>query len=82
MLIETLKTLFERDLRKLKAEIELYNSENAIWHIERNIPNSAGNLALHLVGNLNGLLGRRLDIPAMSDKENWSFPYVEFLKRN
>ncbi len=60
MLIETLKTLFERDLRKLKAEIELYNSENAIWHIERNIPNSAGNLALHLVGNLNGFIGETL----------------------
>jgi hypothetical protein len=60
MLIATLKTLFERDLRKLKAEIELYNSEDALWCIERNIPNSAGNLALHLVGNLNGFIGATL----------------------
>ncbi len=60
MLIETLKTLFERDLTKLRAEIELYNSENAIWQIERNIPNSAGNLALHLVGNLNSFIGEML----------------------
>lgn len=60
MLIATLKTLFERDLRKLKAEIELYNSEDAIWRIEKSIPNSAGNLTLHLVGNLNGFIGAAL----------------------
>lgn len=60
MLIETLKTLFERDLRKLRLEIEQYQSEDAIWRIEKNIPNTAGNLALHLVGNLNGFIGATL----------------------
>lgn len=60
MLIETLKTLFERDLRKLRVEIELYKSEDAIWHTEKSIPNSAGNLTLHLVGNLNGFIGATL----------------------
>lgn len=60
MLIETLKTLFERDLRKLKTEIELYHSEEAIWRIEKSIPNAAGNLCLHLVGNLNGFIGATL----------------------
>ncbi len=60
MLIETLKTLFERDLRKLRSEIELYNSEDAIWQVEKSIPNSAGNLCLHLVGNLNGFIGATL----------------------
>ena len=60
MLIQTLKTLFERDLRKLRSEIEQYKSEDAIWRIEKSIPNTAGNLTLHLVGNLNGFIGAAL----------------------
>ncbi len=51
MLIQTLKTLFSRDLEKLKQEISLYENENKIWIIEKDIANSAGNLCLHLVGN-------------------------------
>ena len=57
MLAETLKTLFNRDLDKLKGEIELYQNEKAIWLIEKGIANSAGNLCLHLVGNLNTYIG-------------------------
>ncbi|MFV8326497.1 DUF1572 family protein [Flavobacterium sp. ZS1P14] len=57
MLIETLKSLFNRDLNRLKAEIELYQNESQIWHIEKGIANSAGNLCLHLVGNLNTYIG-------------------------
>ncbi len=57
MLIETLKKLFNRDLNKLKSEIELYKDEKKIWYIEKGIANSAGNLCLHLVGNLNHFIG-------------------------
>jgi hypothetical protein len=57
MLIQTLQSLFTKDLNKLKTEIELYQNEKAIWTIEKNIANSAGNLCLHLVGNLNTFIG-------------------------
>ncbi|WP_035671960.1 DinB family protein [Flavobacterium sp. 83] len=57
MLIETLKSLFDRDLNKLKLEIELYQYENEIWHIQKGITNSAGNLCLHIIGNLNTYIG-------------------------
>jgi len=57
MIIETLKTLFGRDLEKLKLEIELYNSEEKLWYTEGAITNSAGNLCLHLIGNLNHFIG-------------------------
>lgn len=60
MLIETLKSLFNRDLNKLKAEIELYENENQIWLIDKNISNSAGNLCLHLIGNINTYIGAEL----------------------
>ncbi len=57
MLIESLKTLFNRDLNQLKTEIESYQNESDIWKIQKGIANSAGNLCLHLVGNLNTYIG-------------------------
>ncbi|MDP3148746.1 MAG: DUF1572 family protein [Ignavibacteria bacterium] len=60
MLIETLITLFNRDLNRLKSEIELYKNEKNIWLIEKNIANSAGNICLHLIGNLNWFIGAGL----------------------
>ncbi len=60
MLIETLKSLFQRDLNRLKEEISLYKKEENIWHIEKNIANSAGNLCLHLIGNLQTYIGAEI----------------------
>lgn len=60
MLIETLQALFKRDLNKLKTEIGLYQNEKNLWHIEKGITNSAGNLCLHLVGNLNTFIGAEI----------------------
>jgi hypothetical protein len=57
MLLDTLKILFTRDLEKLKKEISLYENEQKIWYTEKTIANSAGNLCLHLVGNLNAYIG-------------------------
>ncbi|MCI1187678.1 DinB family protein [Hymenobacter sp. DH14] len=52
MLLDTLRQLFARDLSRLHQEIEAYHDETQIWHIDKEIANSAGNLCLHLVGNL------------------------------
>lgn len=60
MLIQTLQTLFRRDLEKLKLEIESFQNEANIWKVDKNILNSAGNLCLHLVGNLNMFIGNQL----------------------
>jgi len=60
MLISSLKTLFRRDLERLKTEIELYKNEDKIWVADKNITNPAGNLCLHLVGNLNTYIGATL----------------------
>jgi hypothetical protein len=57
MITDTLKTLFRRDLNRLKTEIELYKNETSIWLVEKTIANSAGNLCLHLMGNLNAYIG-------------------------
>ncbi|MBL7862241.1 MAG: DUF1572 family protein [Cyclobacteriaceae bacterium] len=57
MVPHVLTTLITRDLQKLKSELELYQQESSIWKVEKNIANSAGNLCLHLVGNLNAYVG-------------------------
>lgn len=60
MIIETLKSLFTRDLNRLRNEIELYKNEENLWQVEGDIANSAGNLCLHLVGNLNTYIGKEI----------------------
>lgn len=57
MLSQTLIKLFNRDLTKLQEEVKLYNSETQLWQTTAGISNSAGNLALHIVGNLNHFIG-------------------------
>lgn len=60
MITQILIALFERDLNKLKTELLAYKSEEAIWKTEAAISNSAGNLALHLIGNLNAFVGAEI----------------------
>jgi uncharacterized damage-inducible protein DinB len=60
MLTQVLKTIFNRDLLKLKQEIASYKHEPNLWKIEKDIANPAGNLCLHLVGNLNTYIGATL----------------------
>ncbi|WP_299259978.1 DUF1572 family protein [uncultured Aquimarina sp.] len=56
-IIAVLKTIFDRDLKKLKAEVNAYSKEEILWVETKEISNSAGNLCLHLVGNLNTYIG-------------------------
>jgi uncharacterized damage-inducible protein DinB len=52
--------LLQRDLEKLKQELLQYRDETLIWKTVAGISNSAGNLCLHLVGNLNTYIGAEL----------------------
>jgi len=55
-----LKELMLRDLKKLENEIASYPEEELLWKKEGQISNSAGNLCLHLCGNLQHYIGRQL----------------------
>src|SRR5215204_450444 len=57
MLKDSLVEIFERDLNKLRDEINLYKSEAELWIVKGEISNSGGNLCLHLIGNLNHFIG-------------------------
>jgi uncharacterized damage-inducible protein DinB len=60
MLTQVLQTLFQRDLDRLQAEIGLYQTEANLWRVAGQVANPAGNLCLHLIGNLNTYLGTHL----------------------
>ena len=56
-MIQTLLQIYLRDLEKLKTEITSFKDEKNIWKISGEIKNSAGNLCLHLCGNLQHFVG-------------------------
>ena len=73
MRIKVLKSIFVRDLKKLKSEIESYKYEKNIWDKDRNIANSAGNLCLHIIGNLNWFIGSQLGNTGYIRQRNLEF---------
>ncbi|WP_294213853.1 DinB family protein [uncultured Chryseobacterium sp.] len=60
MITKSLRSLYNRDLDQLKTELEAYQNEENLWKSDKDIANSTGNLALHLVGNLNHFIGAHL----------------------
>ena len=60
MVKETLTKIYVGDLQKVIKEIESYDSEDDIWKTADGITNSGGNLALHLIGNINHFFGANL----------------------
>ncbi|EMR04812.1 DinB family protein [Cesiribacter andamanensis] len=57
-IVSELAKIFAADLERLKQEIEAFKLEENLWKSPPGLPNSAGNLCLHLVGNLNTFIGR------------------------
>jgi uncharacterized damage-inducible protein DinB len=55
--VTSILTLLERDLAKLEEEIKLYPTEESLWKISGTTRNAAGNLCLHLCGNLQHYIG-------------------------
>ena len=77
MLNKILIELYERDLDKLRTEIESYSDEADIWKTVDGITNSAGNLCLHLTGNLQHFFGAVLaDTGYVRDRDS------EFANKN
>lgn len=86
MLTTTLIALFNRDLNKLKQEIEAYQNEENLWISNETVANSAGNLCLHLVGNLNHFIGTALGNSGYVRQRDLEFslknvPRLELLKQ-
>jgi DinB superfamily len=57
---EGLAALFSRDLARLIQELEAFPDDQTLWRHAPGVKNSAGNLVLHLEGNLREYIGRQL----------------------
>jgi uncharacterized damage-inducible protein DinB len=57
---EELAALFRRDLTRLAQQLPAFANPDTIWQCAPGITNSAGNLMLHLEGNLREYVGRQL----------------------
>lgn len=55
-----LTELFERDLDRLIKELDQFKSDDSLWLQPEGINNSAGNLSLHICGNLLHFIGHIL----------------------
>src|SRR4051812_46630482 len=56
-IISTLHMLLRRELAAVRRSVEAYPDEASLWVEQRGIPNTGGNLALHLAGNLQHFFG-------------------------
>ena len=65
-----LASLFSRDLARLSQEIEAFPNDDALWQTLPGVTNPAGNLALHIEGNLREYIGRQLgELPYRRNRE-------------
>ena len=60
MISKVLADFYERDLRKLIEEVNLFKDEENMWRTQGSVNNSCGNLVLHIIGGLNYLIGATL----------------------
>lgn len=76
-MIAELRALYDRDLGRLHHEIAAFRQEEHLWQTVGHVPNPAGNLGLHLVGNLSTYIGHTLgQRPYVRDRP------AEFAARN
>jgi hypothetical protein len=60
MLNNVLANFYERDIRRLIEEVNLFREEEDLWRTQGSVKNSSGNLVLHIIGGLNYLIGATL----------------------
>jgi len=76
-----LATLYFRDLSRLIQQIGAFPTDAMLWQTVPGVTNPAGNLALHLEGNLREFIGRRLGQVAYSRNRPLEFSNKEVPKQ-
>jgi mannose-6-phosphate isomerase-like protein (cupin superfamily)/uncharacterized damage-inducible protein DinB len=59
-MLRELRAIVLRDLSSVIKEVESYSSDSSLWSTLPGLPNSGGNLARHLAGNLHHFIGHLL----------------------
>jgi hypothetical protein len=60
MLNSILANFYERDIRKMIEELNSFKNTGNLWRTQGSVKNSSGNLALHIIGGMNHLIGATL----------------------
>jgi hypothetical protein len=68
-----LAALFTRDLTRVIQQLETFPDEALLWLTAPGVTNSAGNLMLHLEGNLREFIGRQLGDVAYQRRREQEF---------
>ena len=80
-----LSRLINRELASLRDELLAYPNEADMWALPKGVPNSGGNIALHLVGNLRFFIGTQFGATGFvrdrdAEFSNKGVPRAEILK--
>jgi hypothetical protein len=54
---QSMAALLQREVQAFEREIQLFPDDESVWKTMPGVPNSAGNLALHVAGNLQHFVG-------------------------
>lgn len=73
MVASDFKKLFSRDVDRLMTELEAYTTEEDLWITVDGINNSAGNLLMHLCGNLQHFIGAMLGNTGYERQRDFEF---------
>jgi len=78
-MITTISDFFERDIKKLIEEVKSFRNQDNLWKVQGDVKNSAGNLALHIIGGTNHHIGAVLGKTGyMRDRDSeFSAKYIQ-----
>jgi len=69
-ILDDLRALLVRDIEGMQHEISMFPNDTSVWETRPGIANPAGNLALHLAGNVRHYIGLMLGgIPYTRDRD-------------
>lgn len=70
---QSIKEIVLRELDNLHKEISLYKDETDLWSVSGQISNCAGNLCLHICGNLQHFIGAVLGNTGYQRNRDYEF---------
>ena len=70
-ILDDIRALLVRDIEGMQREISMFPNDASVWETRPGIANPAGNLALHLAGNIRHFIGFMLGgIPYTRDRDS------------
>jgi hypothetical protein len=70
-ILDDVRALLVRDIEGMQQEISMFPNDASVWETRPGIANPAGNLALHLAGNVRHYIGLMLGgIPYTRDRDS------------